>query len=351
MTGKDAKGSRPPFRLAAPDPAALVRWPASFGTRFTVFCDVEEEFDWRAPLDRAQRSTRAMAAFPDAHRRFADLGIGLACMVDHPIASDPVSVAIRRRVREDGRSSIGTQLHPWVSPPHREAVTPANSYAGNLPRDLEAAKLDALTGAIAAAFGEAPRAYRAGRYGIGPHTLSLLAERGYRLDSSVRAAYDYSGDGGPDFSRVGSAAYRTGGLVELPLTTVFTGRLRRGGAALYRTLARLPHARGAFARSGLLNRVALTPEDMPIAEALAAVDVAVGEGARLLTISFHSPSLAPGNTPYVRDAADLVRFHGWWTAMATRLAQHGVTFASIDEIVAAADQPLTDQPLTDQPGR
>lgn len=322
-----------------PDPAALVRWPASFGTRFTVFCDVEEEFDWRAPLDRAERSTRAMAAFPDAHRRFADLGIGLACMVDHPIASDRASTDILSRVLEDGCSSIGTQLHPWVNPPHREAVTPANSYAGNLPRDLEAAKLDALTAAITAAFGRPPLAYRAGRYGIGPHTVPLLAERGYRLDSSVRAHYDYSADGGPDFTAVGSAAFRTGGLVELPLTTVFTGLLRRRGAPLHRALGRVPHGRGLFARGGLLNRVALTPEDMPLDEALAAVEVAVGEGSRLLTFSFHSPSLAPGNTPYVRDAADLARFHAWWRAMADRLARLDVTYASLDAIIAAADQP------------
>ena len=330
---------RAPFRLPRPDAAALVRWPASFGTRFTVFCDVEEEFDWRAPLDRAERSTRAMAAFPGAHRRFADLGIGLACMVDHPIATDPAAVDILSRALNDGRSTIGTQLHPWVNPPHEEPVTSANSYAGNLPRTLEAAKLDALTAAIARAFGRPPRAYRAGRYGIGPATLSLLAERGYRLDSSVRAGYDYSADGGPDFTAVGNAAYRTGGLVELPLTTVFTGPLRGRGASLHKVLGRVPHGRGLFARTGLLNRVALTPEDMPLDEALAALDVAIGAGERLVTFSFHSPSLAPGNTPYVRDADDLARFHGWWIAVAARLARLGVTYASLDEIIAAADQP------------
>lgn len=323
--------------MPPPSAEALVAWPAAFGTRFTVFCDVEEEFDWRAPLDRAQRSTRAMTAFPEAHRRFADLGVGLACMVDHPIAMDRASVELLSRVLEDGRSSIGTQLHPWVNPPHREAVTPVNSYAGNLPRDLEAAKLDALTGAITAAFGRAPCAYRAGRYGIGPNTFSLLAERGYRLDTSVRAAYDYSRDGGPDFSAVGSDAFRVGELIELPLTTVFTGGLRGQGRRLYPMLGRVPRGRGVFARAGLLNRVALTPEDMPEDEALAAVDVAIGEGARLISFSFHSPSLAPGNTPYVRDTADLARFHHWWQAIGARLSRLSVTYASVDEIIAAAD--------------
>ncbi|TXC72794.1 WalW protein [Sphingomonas ginsenosidivorax] len=310
-------------------------WPASFGTRYTVFVDVEEEFDWRKPLDRANRATTAMAGFADAHRRFVDHGIALACLIDHPIATDPAAVAILSRVVEDGRSEIGTQLHPWVNPPFDEPVTPVTSYAGNLLPALEAAKIDALTDRVADAFGRRPRVYRAGRYGIGPRTVALLAERGYRIDSSVRPGYDYSADGGPDFTALDSGAYRTGGLVELPLTTVFTGGLRRYGAPLHRALGRVPRGRGVFSRAGLLSRIALTPEDMPIEAAIEAVDVAVDDGVRLLTFSFHSPSLVPGHTPYVRDAADLARFHGWWDRMATHLARRGVANATIEDIVAA----------------
>ncbi|WP_174292415.1 polysaccharide deacetylase family protein [Sphingomonas bacterium] len=327
------------YRVPPPGADSLVAWPANFGMRFTIFCDVEEEFDWSRPLDRANRSTRALAALPEAHRRFAERGAGLTCMVDHPVAVDPAAVEALGRVAADPRSAIGAQLHPWVTPPFDEVVTPANSYAGNLPCALEAAKIDALTEALTAAFGARPLAYRAGRYGIGADTIALLAERGYRLDTSVRAGYDYRADGGPNFGGIGNAAYRVGGLVELPFSTVFSGSLRRRGAALHRIAARLPHGPGVLARTGLLNRVSLTPEDMPIAEALTAVSVAVEEGQRLLAFSFHSPSLVPGNTPYVRDATDLAAFHRWWDAMLGRLAQLGVDHASLTEILAAADQP------------
>ena len=323
------------YRVPPPTDVQRVAWPASFGTRYTVFVDVEEEFDWRRPLDRANRATSAMAAFPAAHRRFVDHGIALGCMVDHPIASDPAAVAVLARVIEDGRSEIGTQLHPWVNPPFDEPVTPMTSYAGNLDRDLEAAKIDALTDLVAGAFGVRPRAYRAGRYGIGPRTIALLAERGYRIDSSVRPGYDYSADRGPDFTAIGSYAYRIGGLVELPLTTVFTGRLRRHGAPLHRALGRVPRVRGAFARAGLLSRIALTPEDMPVDAAIEAVDIALESGIRLLNFSFHSPSLEPGHTPYVRDAADLAQFHDWWDRMARHLGRRGVANAGLAEIVAA----------------
>ena len=323
------------YRPPRPTDAQRVIWAEDFGTRFTVFVDVEEEFDWRAPLDRRNRATTAMAAFPDAHRGFAARGVALNCMVDHPIATDPASVAILSRVVADGRSEIGTQLHAWVNPPFEEVATSTASYAGNLPRVLEAAKLETLTTAITTAFGTAPRAYRAGRYGIGPHSFELLAGLGYRIDSSIRPGYDYSGDGGPDFSIADARAYREGGIVELPLTTVFIGRARWGGGRLYNALGRLPKGRGVFARARLLSRIALTPEDMPIEAALEAVAVAAGEGLRLLNLSFHSPSLAPGNTPYVRDAADLKQFHAWWTRILDEFDRRGIRNASLAEIIAA----------------
>ena len=324
------------FRPAPPRPDELIRWPDTFGRRFVVFCDVEEEFDWRAPLSRHARSTTAMSAFPRAHRRFADYGIALACMVDHPVATDQGAVAILRRALEDGRTAVGAQLHPWVTPPHDEEVTPRNSYLGNLPPALEAAKIDTLTATLTAAFGQAPLAFRAGRYGLGPATLRHLAARGYRLDSSVRAGYDYRADGGPDYRSMGSKAYRRDGMVELPFTSVFTGSRRRDGARLYRWAARLPHGPGLLARAGMVNRVSLTPEDMPLDEAIEAVTVAVGEDTRLLAFSFHSPSLEPGHTPYVRDAADLAAFWRWWEIMTAHLDQLGVRSASLTDVLAAA---------------
>lgn len=328
-------GYRPP----APPSAALARWPERFGTRFTVFVDTEEEFDWRAPFSRDARGTGHMAAMPAAHARFAAQGVPLTWLVDHPIASCPRTAEILRRLIQDGRSAIGTQLHPWVNPPFDEEVNARNSFAGNLPAALEEAKLAALTDAIAVAFGARPLVYRAGRYGLGPNSLATLARLGYRADSSMRAGYDYSGDGGPDFSAIPNHAFRTGpggAIVELPLTTVFTGALRGGGAALHRALGALPRGRGVAARLKLLSRVALTPEDMPLAEALEAIRVAVGEGVRLLNFSFHSPSVEPGHTPYVRDESDLAAFHRWWEAVFALLARLGVAPASLAELLDAA---------------
>ncbi len=311
----------------------MIAWPADFGQRFTVFVDTEEEFDWSAPLSRHARGTTAAAAIPAAAARFAAAGVPLTYLVDYPIVSDPAAVEHLRLALSDGRSAIGAQLHPWVNPPYRDHEE--TSYAGNLPVDLEAAKLDHLTSAIATAFGQRPIIYRAGRYGLGADTLAALAKRGYRIDSSMRSRYDYRADGGPDYRAVGNHAFRAGpgnAIVELPLTTIFTGHVRNVGPALEAMAARLPFAPGLLARAGLLARVALTPEEMPVRDVLEAVRVTAGEGLALLNFSFHSPSLAPGHTPYVRDAADLAAFWRWWDAVLDLLAKLNIRAAALSEI-------------------
>ncbi|MBW4330858.1 polysaccharide deacetylase family protein [Stakelama sp. CBK3Z-3] len=315
-------------------------WPDDFGTRFTLFVDTEEEFDWTAPFDSASRSTSAMAALPDGHKRLCEGGGAPVYLIDHPVATAPAAIDALREVVANG-GAVGTQLHPWVNPPIQEAICATNSFPGNLPEQLEAAKLDTLTDEIARAFGTAPRIYRAGRYGIGPATARLLADRGYRIDSSMRSRYDYGGHGGPDFRAVGNHAFwldRRAGLAELPLTTVFTGRVRAGGERLYRFLGEIPRGRGLFARTGMMARVAMTPEDMPLDDALEAIRVALGEGVRVLNFSFHSPSLTPGFTPYVRDAADLKAFYGWWDAVFALLARRNVQAASQSDLIVALDR-------------
>src|SRR3546814_20419106 len=57
----------------------------------------------------------------------------------------PAAVEVLKSFCDRGECRIGAHLHPWVNPPHREVVNAVNSYPGNLPPELERAKLTALT--------------------------------------------------------------------------------------------------------------------------------------------------------------------------------------------------------------
>ena len=57
-----------------------------------------------------------------------------------------------------------------------------------------------------------------------------------------------------------------------------------------------------------MTRSRLTPEGVPAAEQCRLLDALVRRGRQTFTLVYHSPSLAPGNTPYVRSEAELDRF-------------------------------------------
>lgn len=326
--------------MLAPSPSLYVQFPPEFGRRVIVTVDTEEEFDWSKPKRRDATSVQAVKTLPVAHDRLRGFGIKPAYLVDYPVATTPASVEVLRTFVAAGEAVVGAQLHPWVNPPFDETIDVPNSFPGNLPRRTERAKLGELTEAIRSHLGVQPMIYRAGRYGIGPNTEALLDEFGYRVDASVRPLFDYLDEGGPSFERAPATPYWTGPerrILELPLTTTFLGGLRGLGEPLFRLGARVPAVRALLNRSRLLNRVALTPEGIPLDEALMALELLLEGGTRLFSISFHSPSVEPGHTPYVRDASDLKRFYAWFDGVFGFLARAGVEPASVEEVLAAAE--------------
>lgn len=325
-------------------PAAerFVRFKSGFAQRYVVTVDTEEEFDWSGPFARSEHSLDSIPRLAKFQQFCEGYGVRPAYLIDFPVASDPRTAEVLGPAVREGRADVGVQLHPWVNPPLDEEVGVRNSFAGNLPPELERAKFLKLRETIEEAFGVAPLVYRAGRYGVGPATAGILREAGIAIDSSARALFDYSGEGGPNFRDhplwpwwVGSRP----GLMEMPLTTVYWGLLRRQGRFLYPALWRVPSLRGVLARLGLLERIPLTPEGVSVDEALKGIDIAIDEGLPLLVFSFHSPSLRPGHTPYVRDEADLDRLYDWWRACFDYLARRGVRPASVGEVIEGVELP------------
>ncbi len=316
---------------------ARLSFAPNFGCRFIIFADAEEEFDWNAPFDRAQTATKTIADLIPATARFNAAGIKPVYLCDYPVVDNPESGSILRALVADGQCDVGTQLHPWVNPPFDEVVTGPNSYTGNLPIALQRAKLIALTERIEAVIGVRPTVYRAGRYGLGPQTMTLLAETGYKMDVSVRALFDYRAAGGPDYTAFPIWPWRTSeGPLELPLSSAWTGRLRHyPGLHRNARVRGTDMLRGAMARAGLLSRVPLTPEGVPLADALEAIRVMHGDGIEVFSLSFHTPSVAIGHTPYVRDATDLRTFWDWWEGVFALFATLGVSPVSYEELVTA----------------
>jgi len=320
-------------RRAAPPPGAP--------PMLLTVIHTEEEFDWAAPFDSRRTGVTHMRDIGRVQEIFARHDAKPTYVVDYPIASQGQAVDALTAAIGGSRATIGAHLHPWVSPPVEETVSVRNSYPGNLPRALEHAKLEALGQRIAAAFGAAPTVYLAGRYGFGPNTLSILQQLGYRIDLSPVAMADYSADGGPDYSDQDNYCHWEGEppILRIPHSVADVGflcrdarrRLEPDRSALLRRL-RLP---GILARLGAAQRLRLSPEGFELGHLKACAKTLCDAGVRVLVFSFHSPSVTPGFTPYVRDAAELrdflARIEGFLGFFRDELRG---TFATPDEVLA-----------------
>ena len=319
-----------------PPAGSAVCFKPGTGQRFILTVDTEEEFDWGKPLQATGHSVDTVPRLAKFQQFCESFGVVPIYLVDYPIATSQRAAEVLRGPLAEGRAEIGVQLHPWVNPPHQEEVNEFNSFAGNLPEALEREKFNTLRDAIEENFGKAPLIYRAGRYGTGPNTAAILRDGGIAIDTSVRARFDYSSTGGPNYRNFPVTPFWIGGergLMELPLTTVFWGLLRQLGHWLYPRMWRVPRLRGALARIGMLERIPLTPEGVTLDEVLRGIDIAIDEGLPVLVFSFHSPSLSPGYTPYVRTEEDLDAFYDWWRAVFATLERRGVRPASVAQII------------------
>jgi hypothetical protein len=303
--------------MLTPRPDHIARVPETQQALLVAVIDTEEEFDWNKPFSRTSVGVAHMQYQVRAQTIFARFGLKPLYAIDYPVAENAQGYAALSEWARSGTCEIGTHLHPWVNPPFEEPVSNRNSYPGNLPAPLERAKLARLTDLIEQRFGERPVVYRAGRYGVGPNTAATLADLGYQVDTSVVPRTDFSAEEGPDFRRCGLDPYwidAPGGLLEVPLTVGWTGALAGAGATL-QPLCRSDwgqrlRLQGLLSRAGLFDRIRLTPEGMSIDELCHLTRALFARGQRVFNFTYHSPSLMPGNTPYVRSDAELEIFLG-----------------------------------------
>jgi hypothetical protein len=278
-----------------------------------VVIDTEAEFDWQKPFAPDLTAVSALGQLESAQAIFDRYGLRPVYLIDYPVASQPAGIAAIGAIAGRGGAAIGAHLHPWTNPPFDSPIDRRLSFPGNLPPDAEAAKLDFLLAAIEQNFGERPVFYKAGRYGIGPNTASLIAERGARVDFSLLPETDLRDVHGPDFRMVNAIPYRVAGLdlLSVPMTRADVGPLSRWWRLrgwLDTQTAAFLHVRAFLVRAALLERLTLTPEGVEARLQVVLLQTLLRRGHRLFVLHFHSPSLAAGHTPYVRSEAERVAF-------------------------------------------
>jgi phosphatidylinositol alpha-1,6-mannosyltransferase len=312
-----------------------------------VIVDAEEDFLWEGPFTSTNNSTTSIGAQQKTHVMFAHYGVRPIYLVTYPLASEPSAIGALREYQADGLCDIGAQLHPWVTPPVVQGETERFSYPGNLPLDIEREKIRRLVDAISTSFDTQPTVYKAGRYGFGPNSANLLEQEGFETDTSLIPRTSYRDSGGPDFATYDYAPFWFGTqrqLLELPVTRAFTGSLSERWPSLYHLTEHRPlrtvRAGGLLARSGLLERITLSPEGSDLEAMRRLTRALLARGTQIFTLSYHSPSLVPGNTPYVRTQRDLAvfldRLSGFLSFFRDEIGGQFVTVAELRQLLLRA---------------
>ncbi|MCC6466889.1 MAG: glycosyltransferase [Alphaproteobacteria bacterium] len=280
-----------------------------------VVIDTEAEFEWSGPFRRDMTSVTNLKHQEPLQALFARYGIRPTYVVAYAVATQESGFAPLKEFLQSELCTIGAHLQPWENPPFDEELGQRNSFVGNLPFDLQRTKLECLTEVIERNFGRRPVIYKAGRYGVSEDTGRLLSSCGYEIDLSVLPARDLRFSEGPDFQAAFNRPYWFGPhnkLLEIPMTAGLVGALAGTGDRLYHAISdqRLIriHVPGMFARLGLLERITLTPEGVSLEEMKRLTRSMLSAGHRVFTLSYHSPSVVPGNTPYVRNDEELQAF-------------------------------------------
>jgi glycosyltransferase involved in cell wall biosynthesis len=280
--------------------------------------DAEEAFDWSQPFSRLSSDVSSMQDQWRAHRIFDGYRVVPTYMVDYAVASQEAGWRPLSELLAGDLCDIGAQLHAWVTPPFEEELNTRNSFAGNLPLSLEYNKTRLLTEAIKTALHVRPRIFRSGRFGAGPRTGDILKSLDYLADSSVMPGWDFSPQGGPNYSDMPTAPFwidADRSVLEIPSTSGFVGLWAHRSSALRRVQTSRWSERlflpALTSRLGLLERIRLTPEGVTCQEAKRLVRELLQRGEKVFVLTYHSPSLKVGCTPYVQTQDDLIRFLNW----------------------------------------
>jgi len=279
-------------------------------TALLVTIDVEEDMPrWTV---EPETTVQNASALPRLQRLCEELGVRPTYLVDYPMATQNPARDIIGALAQNHGCEIGAHLHPWNTPPLPDGLELEPRRATQLPVPLMEARLETLTHTLEQQFGRRPTSFRAGRFGLNGATLCALEKLGYQVDSSLTPGFNWTGEGGEDYTHVPTVPYfadrrdprRPGDstLYEIPVTTGFTQPIPATLARLYHRTPRWTHLRGALSsdHAGLLDFLWLCPGQYPIDGLIRLVDVLMGQGATFLNVFFHSSELYPGSSIYTK---------------------------------------------------
>ncbi len=282
-----------------------------------VGIDTEGDNQWSAEARRNQ-AFENLYALPALHARFQKHGVRPTYLITWPVARDPRSAAVLRELRSGGDCEIGAHHHAWETPPCTPDDVRRHPYALQLPLPQFAEQVASLTGAIADAVGEAPRAYRSGRFGFSAAHVSDLERAGYTVESSVAPLFYEAHKGGPDFVGAPATPYflsyddptapGSSNVLELPVTAALNRKVPAFAERLYARAPNPYQTKRILKKLGIARVQWLRPSYSTVPDMRAVARRMRDDGVPILNLIFHSSEAIVGGSPYNKTARELDAF-------------------------------------------
>jgi hypothetical protein len=250
-------------------------------------------------------------------------------LINYPVATDKKSIDIFNAIKDAGKCEIGSHCHPWNTPPFEEERSPRNSFMYNLPPELIREKMKTLNREIRKNFNVDPVSFRAGRWGFDQKVAAVLRSLNYRVDTSMTPFCEWDDyEGGPrfgvknnmmfyfnenDYPGQGKHGIKDPAageyLLQVPPTIGFLQPYFRFADLLRNTFRKKIFTPfrilGIMEKLKIMNYRWLSPENSFIEDMIKLSRIVLKKGHPFLNMFFHSTSLIPGKSPFIRNESDV----------------------------------------------
>lgn len=284
--------------------------------KLLITIDTEED-NWNrySKTDNPVGNIESLAELTSLFNRYA---VRPTYLITYPVASTPISRDILKEISDTGTCEIGMHCHPWNTPPldGKNSIKKCDTMLCNLAEDIVADKLIYLHDVIKENFGIEPISFRAGRYGFGPQVAKVLCRLGYRVDTSVTPYSSWVSIHGADYTAFGNHPFRfgrhglqheenDGPLLQVPVSVGYLqanfNLCCRIESYIEKNVLRYFRLKGILDKTGLLNKVWLSPELSTTEMMIKLAKRFDRMGSEYINMTFHSSSLKAGNNPFVQD--------------------------------------------------
>lgn len=301
----------------------------------TIDTEVDKSRDWSVAQD---------AGFEGIHRGvgeilhplFVKYGVSPVYFLSNEVLADPELCKLFETYQIANTAELGTHLHYEAAGPLAISDIAGRKLDGvqaQLTAADERLALTWLTDTYKARFSQNPISFRAGRYGLSRNSIGLLAEMGYKVDSSATPGlkWDYQTSPKPvssDYRQAPSIPYvcdsqnpsipGSSGVLEVPISLK---KAPLGPREVIR-LALGKKRRWIWARPGFGSK----------SEFLRMIKTAAArkEPSDIMVMMFHNMEIVPGKSPYCSTDEDAAAYLDDLTYFIKKALQHGLSPVTLE---------------------